>query len=241
MRERIYGIIEKSSGNDIWSSVYDYAMIGVIVLSIMPLAFKQEYRGLEIIDKVTAGIFILDYLLRLMTADYKFSGKGIKPFIRYPFSFMAVIDLLSILPSLTVINSGFKLLRLFRMFRAMRVVRVFKVMRYSRNIRIIAEVMKASKDSLAVVGVLAAGYILVSALIVFNVEPDSFQSFFDAVYWATVSLTTVGYGDIYPVSTMGRIITMLSSVFGIAVVALPASIITAGYMKEVKKDQEEEN
>ena len=77
---------------------------------------------------------------------------------------------------------------------------------------------------------------LVAALVIFNVEPDSFNTFFDAVYWATVSLTTVGYGDIYPVSTMGRIITMLSSVFGIAIVALPAGIITAGYMTEIQKE-----
>jgi voltage-gated potassium channel len=83
--------------------------------------------------------------------------------------------------------------------------------------------------------VLAGGYILVSALIIFNIEPESFGSFFDAVYWATVSLTTVGYGDIYPVSLMGRIITMFSSVFGIAIVALPAGIITAGYMGELER------
>ena len=62
-----------------------------------------------------------------------------------------------------------------------------------------------------------------------------FREFFDAVYWATISLTTVGYGDIYPVSTLGRIITMLSSVFGIAIVALPAGIITAGYMTELEQ------
>ncbi len=76
----------------------------------------------------------------------------------------------------------------------------------------------------------AVGYILVSALIIFNVEGDSFTNFFDAVYWATVSLTTVGYGDIYPVTTAGRIIAMISSLLGIAIVALPAGIITAGYM-----------
>ena len=83
------------------------------------------------------------------------------------------------------------------------------------------------------------GYILISALIIFNVEGDSFETFFDAIYWATVSLTTVGYGDIYAVTTAGRIITMISSIFGIAIVALPAGIITAGYMEalnEAKKD-----
>ena len=117
----------------------------------------------------------------------------------------------------------------------MRVVRNFKVMRYSRSFEIIGNVIRSSKDSLIAVCALAVGYILISALVIFNVEPDSFSTFFDAIYWATVSLTTVGYGDIYPVSTLGRIITMASSIFGIAVVALPAGIITAGYMTELQK------
>lgn len=80
----------------------------------------------------------------------------------------------------------------------------------------------------------ALGYIFISALVIFNVEPETFGSFFDAVYWATVSLTTMGYGDIYPVSTIGRIVTMLSSFIGIAIVALPAGILTAGYMEELE-------
>ena len=88
-----------------------------------------------------------------------------------------------------------------------------------------------------VVCVLAIGYIIVSALIVFNVEPDTFPTFFDAVYWATVSLTTVGYGDIYAVSVAGKIITMVSALFGIASVALPAGIVTAGYMEEINKKE----
>jgi voltage-gated potassium channel len=88
---------------------------------------------------------------------------------------------------------------------------------------------------------LAVGYILISALIILNVEPESFNSFFDAVYWATISLTTMGYGDIYPVTTFGRMVTMLSSVVGIAIVALPAGIITAGYMKEISDEDDEDN
>lgn len=70
-----------------------------------------------------------------------------------------------------------------------------------------------------------------------NVEPNSFNSYFDAVYWATVSLTTMGYGDIYPVTTVGRFVTMLSSVFGVAIIALPAGIITAGYMNEITNEK----
>ena len=80
---------------------------------------------------------------------------------------------------------------------------------------------------------------IISALIIFNVESQSFDTFFDAIYWATVSLTTVGYGDIYPVTTTGRIVTMISSMFGIAVVALPAGIITAGYMEALNESKSE--
>ncbi len=98
-------------------------------------------------------------------------------------------------------------------------------------------VLHASKVSLLAVCFLAGGYILISALVIFNVEPDSFDTFCSAIYWATVSLTTVGYGDIYPVTVLGRFITMVSSIFGIAIVALPAGIITAGYIDEINKNK----
>ena len=240
-RKRLFEIIEKSEGDDRLSSAYDIFIIIVITASLVPLAFKEENSFFYILDKVCVGIFIIDYLLRWITADYKFGKRTILSFVRYPVSLMAIIDLVSILPSLSFISNGFKLLRVLRMIRAFRVLRVFKAMRYSKSFIIIGNVLRSSKQSLIAVGALALGYILVSALVVFNVEPDSFGSFFDAVYWATVSLTTVGYGDIYPVSTLGRIITMISSVFGIAIVALPAGIITAGYMNEINKDKEEDN
>lgn len=233
MRKRIFEIIEKSDGGDKLSTVYDLLMILIIVISLVPLAIKEETSFLFVVDKLTAGIFIVDYILRWMTADYKFNSHKISSFVRYPISPMAIIDLISILPSLSVINSGFKVLRVLRMIRALRVFRVFKVARYSKSFEIIGNVLKSSKNSLLAVCALAGGYILVSALIIFNVEPDSFNGFFDAIYWATVSLTTVGYGDIYPISAAGRIITMISSIFGIAIVALPAGIITAGYMNEI--------
>ena len=235
IRKRIFEVIEKAEEHDPLSAAYDYYMIIIIVVSLIPLAFKTDNAVFIIIDKTTVTVFIIDYLLRWMTADYKFNKKAISSFLKYPFSAMAIVDLISILPSLSFVNSGFKMIRILRMIRAMRVLRVFKAMRYSKNIEIIVNVLRASKDSLVTVCVLAIGYILISALVIFNVEPDSFNSFFDAIYWATVSLTTVGYGDIYPVSTLGRIITMISSIFGIAIVALPAGIITAGYMTEIRK------
>ena len=153
---------------------------------------------------------------------------------------MAIIDLLSILPSLTFLNASFKVLRVLRLMRALRVFRVLRAVRYSKSIRIIGAVLKRSKTELIAVGTLAVAYILISALVIFNAEPDSFDDFFEAVYWATVLLTTVGYGDIYPVTAIGRAIAMASSLFGIAIVALPAGIITAGYMKELEKEKLEE-
>ena len=148
---------------------------------------------------------------------------------------MALVDLLSILPSLTVLNGGFKLLRILRMSRVFRVLRVLRAVRYSRSLRIIGNVLQRSKDSLIAVGTLAIAFILISAMIIFNAEPDSFDNYFEAVYWATISLTAVGYGDIYPVTVIGRAVAMISSLFGVAVVALPAGIITAGYMRAIEQ------
>lgn len=241
MRKRIFEIIEKSQGDDRLSQIYDVFMIVVIIASLIPLGFKTESSFFYILDKTAMVLFIIDYLLRWMTADYKFEQKSVASFVRYPFSMMAIVDLVSILPSLSVISRSFKVLRVLRMVRALRVLRVFKGLRYSNNFIIIGNVIRSSKNSLVAVVTLAVAYILISALVIFNVEPDSFQTFFDAVYWATVSLTTVGYGDIYPVTVMGRMITMLSSVLGIAIVALPAGIITAGYMSEIRKNEAEDS
>lgn len=232
MRKRIYQIIEVAGENDILSRIYDVFMMVVIVLSLVPIALKSSSGGLGVLEQVTTIIFILDYLLRLVTADFKLE-KGGKSFAIYPFTPMAIIDLLSILPSMIAVNGALRVLKVFRLLRTLRVFSVFKAIRYSKSINMIISVFKKQKKSLLVVGGLACGYILVSALIVISIEPETFPTFFDAVYWATVSLTTVGYGDIYATSMAGRIITMFSSVFGVAIVALPAGIIAAGYMDEL--------
>lgn len=125
------------------------------------------------------------------------------------------------------------------MIKAFRVFRVFKTFRYSKNVKIVVEVIKKSRVSLITVGVFAAFYVAVSALVIFNVEPDTFDSFFDAIYWSVVSLTTVGYGDIYPTSDIGRVFTIISSILGVAIIALPSGIITAEYMKEVNQIKDE--
>ena len=242
MREKIYQVLEPSykDSDDILSKVYDFFMIAVIIISIIPLAFKEHYTALDIIEYITVSIFIVDYLLRWVTADFKLDKKYFS-FVIYPITPMAIIDLVSILPSLTILNSGFKLLKLFRLLRALRVFRSLKFLRYSKSFAIITNVLKKEKKTLAAVATMAIAYVFISALVIYNVEPDSFNNLFDAIYWATVSLTTVGYGDIYPVTTIGRIVTMISSVFGIAIIALPSGVITAGYLSEVNKEKNDNN
>jgi voltage-gated potassium channel len=241
-RKRLYEVIEVADDSDKLSGFYDVFMMITIIISIIPLAFKSSYLIFNIIDRITVIIFIFDYLLRLITADYKLN-KGVKSFVLYPFTLMAIVDILAILPSLMIVNSGLRLLKVIRLLRTLRVFRVFKAIRYSNNIQMILGVFKRTKESLLVVCGIAVMYTLVSALVIFNVEPDTFDNFFEAVYWATVSLTTMGYGDIYPVSDAGRIVTMISSFMGIAIVALPAGIITSGLMEEInnKKTEKGEN
>lgn len=240
MRQRIYEIKETADDSDKVGRIYDVAMMLTIFFSLMPVAAKSTSGYYGVIDKITTVIFIVDYVLRLITADKKLQ-RGIASYFIYPISPMAIIDLLAILPSLIVVNGAFRILKIVRLLRTLRVFRVFKAIRYSKSISIIIEVFKKQKESLIVVGALAVGYILVSALVVISVEPETFPTFFDAVYWATVSLTTVGYGDIYAISTAGKIITMISSIFGIAIVALPAGIITAGYMDELNSRKSNKN
>ncbi|MBR5975017.1 MAG: ion transporter [Clostridiales bacterium] len=241
-RKRLYYLVESPSGADDDNDSldwYDVFMMISIVISIIPLAFKTTNHFFEVIDKVTVSIFILDYILRIIVSDLKL-GKGWKSFFIYPFTPMAILDLVTILPSLTFLSSGFKLLKIVRLLRTFRVFRVFKAVRYSKSIKRVLNVFNRQKESLLVVCMLAFGYVLVSALIILNVEPDSFGNYFDAVYWATVSLTTMGYGDLYPVTIAGRIVTMVSAFMGIAIVALPAGILTSGFMEELSKEKEAE-
>lgn len=235
MREKIFNIIEPYENESKTSKAYDIFMIITICLSLIPLLFEEQYFILQVIDKVTVSIFIVDYILRLATADYKYNRHEIMSFVKYPFSPMAIVDILSILPSITPLNGAFKALRILRFLRALRVIRV---LRYSKSVKIIINAISKQKDSLLAVLGFALGYVFVTAIIMYQVEPKTFNNFFEALYWATVSLTTVGYGDIFATTTVGRVFTMMSAFVGIAIVALPAGIITAGYLDELKEAKE---
>lgn len=233
VRKRIYDIINKDEGAGGIGYTYDIIMLTAIVVSIIPLTFHGQPPFFVVTEKITVSIFIVDYILRWMTADYKFGKCSFASFARYPFSFMAIIDLLSILPGFNILGNSFKALRISRMLRIIRMARFF---RYSKQFNLLFMVLKKERSVLLSVLVIALMYIFTTALIMFNAgDEEIFDTFFKALYWATTTLTTVGYGDIYPVSDMGRLISMISAIFGVAIIALPSGIITASYLEELKK------
>lgn len=239
MRKRIFQIVEAAVDGDHLSNAYDIFMMIMIVAGLIPLTVKGKYPAFYILDEVVAGVFCVDYVLRWMTADYKL-GKGKLSFLLYPVTPMALLDLICIVPSIDPLYRNLGVVRVISLLMTLRVFRAFKVVRYSKTLKMISSVFSSHKKPLITVGVIAIAYILLAALVIFNVEPDSFNTYFDAVYWATISLTAIGYGDIYPVTTTGRLVTMLSSIFGIAIIALPSGIISAGFMNELRKQTEEE-
>ena len=236
-RERIYDILEGDSKASIW---YGHIMTAIIVASLVPLCFWEENLAFDILESVCVIVFILDYIARWATADFKLK-RGSASFAIYPFTPMAIIDLVTILPSFFALNPAWRTLRALRL---LRLLQAFRLIRYSRSVNALVTAFARKREQLLVVLAFATAYVVIIAMVMFNVEHDTFPDFFDAVYWSVVSLTTVGYGDLYPTSDIGRTIAMFSSLVGIAIVALPASILTTGLIEEMDKadnDKEEGN
>lgn len=239
IRQRIYNIIEPRKENKL-SRIYDFVMLIAIIVGVVPLMFRTEYKVFWLFDIFSGICFIIDYILRWITFDFRSKTKKWWAFIIYPITPMAIIDMLSILPSINLLAPTFKIARVTRL---MRVLRVVKVVRYFEPLEIVLSVMRKQRKILYTVLSLALFYILITAMIMFNAEeeinPETgkylFDNFFDAFYWAACTLTTVGYGDIYPVSDIGRVISVISSIVGIAIIALPSGIITAGYLDELRE------
>ena len=225
------------------SRAYDFIMLLAIAASIIPLMFRFQSTLFWLMEIVATVCFIIDYIFRWSTADYHSDRSRLGAFLVYPFTPMAIIDLLSILPIFNIANPAF---RVTRVYRLMRILRIFRVIRYFEPLKIIFSVIRRQRRILWTVLVLSVFYIFITALIMFNAEEDInpetgkylFENFFDAFYWAACTLTTVGYGDLYPISHIGRVISIISSMVGIAIIALPSGIITAGYMDELNRRNE---
>lgn len=238
LQEKIYNLVNRDRKGMLASRIYDWYMLVMIIASIVPLMFIDDYPVFKVIEGVTVTAFIIDYLLRWYSSEIQLR-RGWMSYVVYPFTPMAIIDLLSILPGLNLISPEFKLLRLTRL---LKIVRLLKIFRYSDKITMFLRMLSKERQVLLSVLMLALFYIFITALVMFNAEPhinpntgqETFHSFFDALYWATVTLTTVGYGDLCPVTDIGRVVSMLSSLFGVAIIALPSGVITASYLEELR-------
>jgi voltage-gated potassium channel len=241
--EKINEIVEPRRENYI-SRAYDYLMLIAILIGIFPLMFRTQHKIFWYFDIISGICYTIDYILRWMTYHVRSSKSKLVSFAIYPFTPMAIIDLLSILPTVSLLAPTFKM---FRVPRLLKVVRVIKIIRYYEPLGVILSVIRKQKKILLTVLSLAFFYIFITAMIMFNAEEDInpqtgeylFENFFDAFYWAACTLTTVGYGDLYPISDTGRFISIISAMVGIAIIALPSGIITAGYMEELESRRKE--
>ena len=167
LRKQIFDLVDRDRKGMRWSRIYDWYMLAMIVASIVPLMFVDDYPIFRILETVSVIAFVLDYAGRWFTSDMLL-GKGRLSFLIYPFTPMAVIDLLSILPGLNLISSQFKLLRLTRL---LKIVRVLKIFRYSDKVAVFMKVMHRERHVLLSVLMVALFYIFITALVMFNAEP----------------------------------------------------------------------
>ncbi len=235
MRKKIHDIVNANVDSTVVTA-YDVFMVVLVGVSLIPLCFHEHYPVFVVIDYICVVFFIADYIARWVTADYKL-GKGALSFVLYPFTPMALVDLVSIIPFFANLNPALRALRVTRLLQALR---AFRLVRYSKGLSLIVGAVKRQRVPLLFVCLFVAAYVLISAMVMFNAEPNRFPTYLEAVYWSVVTVATVGYGDYTPITDAGRIIAIVSALVGILVVALPASVITAGFMEETRERREAE-
>lgn len=248
-KSRVFEIIEKASGDDMQSKVFDYSIIILISLNVLAVVLESyksittEYGELLYGFEITSVIiFTTEYALRLWTADlkYKQSESCIKARVRHVFSFMAIIDLLAILPFYLPFLIPVDL-RFLRLLRLSRLLRIFKYNRYSKALNLISKVVKDKAEELIATIFIMCFLILIGSTLIYyfesEVQPEAFPNIVASFWWAVATLTTVGYGDIYPVTALGKLLASIIAILGIGFVALPTGIISSGFMDEIKKEE----
>lgn len=198
--------------------------------------FFHEFR---IFEQVTIVIFTIEYLLRLWTADLKYPKKGkIASRIKFILSPMGIVDLLAILPFFLPLIFKFDL-RFIRILSVTRLIRIFKLNRYTKSLNLIWTVFSDKKMELLNTIFVTIILILISSTVMYHLEneaqPDKFPDIISTFWWSIATLTTIGYGDVFPVTGWGKLISGIIAILGIGLVALPTGILSAAFMEEVEK------
>ena len=245
IKQTVFDVIQPDQGNSFCSRLFDRVITMLILVSVVTVFaitvdLPEKVRGaLEIIESVASIVFTVEYLLRIGTADKLYPKmSSFKARIRYVTSLMAIIDFVAIMPFwLPKIFPG-SLLGM-RALRLVRLLRILKLNRYFNAVRSLGEVIAGKRREL--IGSLFFVFLLmmVSSLLMYAVEhdaqPNVFRNAFSGLWWAVATLTTVGYGDIYPITVLGRILGAAIALSGIAALAIPTGIITSGFMERVGK------
>ena len=242
-RRRIYEIVEIGAAGDRRSRAYDLFYTLTIVLNLAA-TILDTYDGiherfgllLDIVEFVTVAAFAVDYLLRMYTADFKYHGcsRG-KAAWKYATSFGGIIDLISFLPVYLpfFFPSG---AAAFRLVRVIRIFRLFRINAYYDSLNVITSVLSSKKNQLVSSVSIILVLMLASSLCMYSLEneaqPEVFSNAFSGIWWAASTLLTVGYGDIYPVTTLGRFLGIVITFLGVGMVAIPTGIISAGFVEQ---------
>ncbi len=216
-----------------------------IILDSFQVIHDKFQAAFQIFEIITVIVFTFEYMLRIWTADLLYP-EAKHPRLKYCFSFMAIIDLLAILPFyLPFFSADLRFLRMMRLFRLFRLLRVFKLGRYFEALHVIVKVIKASGPQLVMSVVICFFVMLFSAIIMYEVEnpvqPEQFPNVLSSLWWAICTLTTVGYGDVYPITVVGRFFASVISLVGIGIIAIPTGIIAAGFNQIISKEQDKDS
>ena len=250
IKQRTFEIISKAEEGDRVSSAFDWSIMILIALSILTIILDSFqtvhlkcYSLFQTFEVITVAVFTAEYILRIWTADLLFP-EARHPYIKYVFSFIAVIDLLAILPFyIPFFSADLRFLRMMRLFRLFRLLRVFKLGRYFDALQVIVKVIRMSVPQLVMSVFLCFFVMLFSAIIMYEVEhpvqPEQFPNVLASLWWAMCTLTTVGYGDVYPITSIGKLFASVISLVGIGIIAIPTGIIAAGFNQAISKEEKD--
>ena len=237
-KRRIFDIIQIGNTSDMPSRLFDYFIVAVILLNIVTLflstfdRFEQYDSVFGIIELWTAGIFTVEYALRIWTSNYLYPElPRHKAVLRFLFSFDGIVDLCTILPFFYF--SGFVA---FRMLRVVRIFHLFRINTYYDSFNVIKSVIYQKRNQLASSVFIIIILMMASSLFMYSAEheaqPDVFRNAFSGIWWSMSTLLTVGYGDIYPITPVGKGMAILIAFLGVGAVAIPTGIISAGFVEQ---------
>lgn len=234
MKERIKAIIEINDNTS--SRVFAFFIQALILLSVITFSvetlpdLEPDTRFLlRIFETFSVVVFSIEYILRIYVSDKK---------LKFIFSFYGIIDLLSILPFYVALGVD---LRSLRALRFLRLFRILKLVRYNRAMNHFNAAIKSAKEEILLFIMVTLILMYFSAVGIYYFEneaqPEHFSSIFDSLWWAIITLTTVGYGDVYPITVGGKVFTFFILMIGLGIVAIPTGIISSALTRSVDKKE----